>query len=239
MTTSSSIIELTKALIAARKAFAPVKRESTAQVGQNRTYHYADLATLLEATMPALLDNGLAVVQAIDTTTAILVTRLLHTSGEFIEAGYPLKLDQPPQQLGSNLTYGRRYSLQSLLCLAAEDDDGAAAQPAPRLARPSKPAIKATPDGPQPSPPPDIPPAARPRHGTISQSQVRRLWAIAAEHGWPREDVRGWLIGTFSVPSSSEIKVEDYDAIIKHLEAGPPRPASAVPSAADVNDAPF
>jgi len=40
-----------------------------------------------------------------------------------------------PQKLGSEITYYRRYTLQSLLALQAEDDDGnKASRPAPKKA---------------------------------------------------------------------------------------------------------
>jgi hypothetical protein len=229
MRTSDSLAELLPALIAARKVFAPVRRESTAQIGASRSYHYADLATLLEAVLQPLLDHGLLVVQAVDAPSSTLITRVLHVSGQWVECDYPLLLDQPPQALGSSLTYGRRYSLQALLCLAAPDDDGAAAQPAKRppreaVPKPSK-GIKATPDGPQPAPPPDVAPAPPPRPpaiGRISPAQARRLWAICDHHGWSRADVKAWLIERYAVSSSNDLPIDEYDAIIRHLEAGPP-----------------
>ena len=41
-----------------------------------------------------------------------------------IESGINLPMIQDPQKLGSAITYFRRYTLQSLLALQAEDDDG-------------------------------------------------------------------------------------------------------------------
>ena len=56
---------------------------------------------------------------------AVLVTRLAHESGEWLEADYPIQLHNDPQKQGSAMTYARRYSLFALLGLAAdEDDDG-------------------------------------------------------------------------------------------------------------------
>jgi hypothetical protein len=60
-----------------------------------------------------------------------LTTRLLHTSGQWIEdtASSPLpKAD--PQGVGSATTYLRRYALAAFLCITQEDDDGEAARPA-------------------------------------------------------------------------------------------------------------
>ena len=130
MRTSDSTVKLIEALVAARAAFTPIRRDAVAQVGADRTYRYADLASVLEATQPALTAQGLVVLQAVDAETHTLITRLAHVSGEWVEASYQLPITAPPQQFGSSLTYGRRYSLQSLLCLAAEDDDGA-----PRMRR--------------------------------------------------------------------------------------------------------
>jgi hypothetical protein len=59
-----------------------------------------------------------------------LTTRLLHTSGQWIEdtASSPLpKAD--PQGVGSATTYLRRYALAAFLCITQEDDDGEAARP--------------------------------------------------------------------------------------------------------------
>ena len=78
--------------------------------------------------MPALLVNGLIVLQMTDPETSTLITRLMHVSGQWVESRYPLHFDQSPQQLGSELTYARRYCVSALLCLAAEDDDGQRAE---------------------------------------------------------------------------------------------------------------
>ena len=56
----ASVVDATVAkLVAAHGAFKPVVRVTRGQVGQNREYKYADLATLIEATFPALLANGI------------------------------------------------------------------------------------------------------------------------------------------------------------------------------------
>jgi hypothetical protein len=53
----------------------------------------------------------------------------LHTSGQWIASEHPLPLSGRPQEIGSALTYARRYSLSALIGIAAdEDDDANAAQ---------------------------------------------------------------------------------------------------------------
>lgn len=91
---------------------------------------YADLADVLAAVRPTLAAEGIALVQPIRVTEhgAELVTALLK-GDERIESALPLPLDQKPQDMGSRLTYLRRFMLAALVGVAAEDDDdGNAAQ---------------------------------------------------------------------------------------------------------------
>ena len=99
---------------------------------------YADLAAIRDAVIPALAKNGLAVVQlpAITEHGFVLITRLMHESGEVVEATYPLPANGTPQATGSALTYAKRYSLASLCGIAAEEDDDANAAEADPKARP-------------------------------------------------------------------------------------------------------
>lgn len=195
MKTSESTVKLIAAVVAARAAFSPVIRGTVGQVGQNREYKYADLAGILDATMPALLAQGLVVLQAVDAETSSLITRLAHTSGEWAECVYPLKLDQAPQAFGSSLTYGRRYSLQSLLCLAAEDDDGVAAQPTtPRKAHVAS-----------------VGRAPAESGSWVTTPQLRRMFAIATAAGWSTEQMKDHLRRKFGIESSKELPVSKYD----------------------------
>lgn len=215
MRTSESTVKVVAALVTARGAFKPVIRDAVGQVGDHRQYKYADLAGILDATMPALLANELVVVQIIDAESATLITRLAHTSGEFIEATYPLKLDLAPQAFGSLLTYGRRYSLQSLLCLASEDDDGAAAQPTPSKRKPdqaakTKPVVRV------------------PKGDAISEPQRRRMFALAKEHGWSTDQMKETLLVTFGIESTKDLPSAKYDAVVQTFSV-PPVAAADMP----------
>jgi hypothetical protein len=83
---------------------------------------YADLAAVREATIKHLNANGLSIIQLVGEGPC-LHTRLMHASGEWIESIYPLPGAAKPQELGSALTYARRYSWASICGIAAEDDD--------------------------------------------------------------------------------------------------------------------
>lgn len=92
---------------------------------------YADLSAIREATLPALSKNGLSLVQYTtvgENGVVCLHTKLLHTSGESIEGAWPIQADKP-QQMGSALTYARRYCWAAMCGITAEeDDDGNGAQ---------------------------------------------------------------------------------------------------------------
>jgi len=106
---------------------AEVKREVGKVSKNSKNPHfkntYADLNALIDAVEPILLEKGLLMLQPIqngNVTTVIIDCE----SSESIESSIALPALQDPQKLGSAITYFRRYTLQSLLSLQAEDDDG-------------------------------------------------------------------------------------------------------------------
>ena len=93
---------------------------------------YADLTSVMLACKDALAANELAVLQLSrihESGTPVLVTRIIHSSGEHVEGEFPLVCKDPndPQKLGSAVTYARRYALAAALGITADDDDGQAA----------------------------------------------------------------------------------------------------------------
>lgn len=83
---------------------------------------YFDINKLLEAVRPALIKEDLLLLQPIDSNQ--VGTRIVDIeTGESVEAFIPLPDLQDPQKIGSCITYYRRYTLQSLLGIEAEDDD--------------------------------------------------------------------------------------------------------------------
>lgn len=83
---------------------------------------YFDVNQLLEAVRPALIAEDLLLLQPIE--NGAVGTRIIDVeSGDSVEAFIPLPDIQDPQKIGSAVTYYRRYTLQSLLGIEAEDDD--------------------------------------------------------------------------------------------------------------------
>jgi hypothetical protein len=105
---------------------AEVKREVGKVSKNSKNPHfkntYADLNALIDAVEPILLEKGLLMLQPIqngNVNTIIIDCE----SSESIESSIALPALSDPQKLGSAITYFRRYTLQSLLSLQAEDDD--------------------------------------------------------------------------------------------------------------------
>jgi len=120
MNTSEQIDELAGALAKAQGMMENAVMNRTNPHFKSR---YADLAAIINAARKALSANGLAFVQTI--SDGVLHTRLLHTSGQWIASEHPLPMSGKPQEIGSALTYARRYSLSALLGIAADEDDDA------------------------------------------------------------------------------------------------------------------
>ena len=128
--------ELVTALVGFQSSISSVPKNT-----KGFNYKYSDLATVWDSIRKPLADNGLAVVQTtrnLEDGTPVVITTLFHISGQFIEgelAIKPAKMDA--QGVGSVISYARRYSLMSILGIAAagEDDDGVkASKPANDLA---------------------------------------------------------------------------------------------------------
>lgn len=132
MNTSLEVDKLVESLSSAKSGFKPIAKNKTGNTGA-RDYKYADLPDILDAINSALNFNGLCVSQSPNFKEGrlIVLTRLFHKSGQWIENEVSLKASQDtPQGMGSAITYGRRYGLTALLGICADDDDdGQSAQP--------------------------------------------------------------------------------------------------------------
>lgn len=128
MKTSESIASLAAALAKAQSVIEGAIKDKANPAFRSR---YADLAAVWDAIREPLTANGLSLIQMPDTGDLgepVLVTRLLHASGEWLEGTYalnPVKTD--PQGYGSAITYARRYAAMAVCGVAPEDDDGNAA----------------------------------------------------------------------------------------------------------------
>lgn len=138
MKTSDSIAKIAPALVKAQAAMTAAVKSATNPQFKKK---YSDLATVIDAVKGPLIDNGIMFMQAPtnDATGVQVTTRLQHESGEYIESTIYLPVpQQTPQAYGSAITYGKRYSLQSMVGLPSEDDDGQAASAPKQSKMPAK-----------------------------------------------------------------------------------------------------
>lgn len=113
---------LSQALVKFQSQLKPVAKESENPFFKSS---YANLSSILQAVLPILSANGLAVVQPmkVQDGVTILITRLIHESGELIESEMILPPHADPQKYGSLITYYKRYQIQALLGVNTEEDD--------------------------------------------------------------------------------------------------------------------
>lgn len=130
MKTSQELKNIYSAIIKARPEIAPIARTKSA-----RNYKYATLDSVIELLSLVLPKHGLGWLQTLSTEDGqpILVTRMIHESGEWIEDAMVLpqtKLNggaNESQELGASITYFKRYALSAIFGIATDDDtDGVA-----------------------------------------------------------------------------------------------------------------
>ena len=127
MNQSEKTDAIAKAMVAVQQAIKPALKTEQNPFFKSK---YADLSQIWHACNEALTGNGIAVIQGGDMIDGhpVMVTTLLHTSGQWIAGAFPLVAVKPdPQAMGSAITYMRRYSLAAMVGVLTEDDDGEAA----------------------------------------------------------------------------------------------------------------
>lgn len=133
---SERIGEFAEAFAKAQAAMTNPGRNRPVEVktkdGGKYGFAYATFDAILEVARPALAANGIGYVQApvFDGRELVLMTTLIHASGQWLEVPMPI-IGQwsNPQAFGSALTYAKRYGFCAAVGIAPQedDDDGAAA----------------------------------------------------------------------------------------------------------------
>ena len=129
METSETISKIAIALSKMQGALEGAKKDASNPFHKSK---YANLESVWEACREQLAKNELAIVQAPSFLEGrmILITRLIHSSGEWFQSRLSLKPERgdTPQAIGSCITYAKRYALMAMVGIAdTDDDDGNAA----------------------------------------------------------------------------------------------------------------
>ena len=116
---------IAKALLEAQLEMGNAKKDSTNPFFKSK---YADLNSIREACIPILNDKNIVVLQPMVVLDGknYIKTLLLHDSGETMDSLTEIiySKQNDAQAQGSGITYARRYGLQSLVNIGADDDDG-------------------------------------------------------------------------------------------------------------------
>lgn len=135
MTDTTPAAAFAAALAAFQAEIPHVDKGQTADTG-SYSYDYADLTSITEAALPLLAKHGLSfsAKPTLHDGMFVLDYELLHKDGHGEGGMYPLPdpARSSAQQIGSAITYGRRYCLCAVTGIApgGEDDDGAKANDA-------------------------------------------------------------------------------------------------------------
>ena len=129
MKVSESIKNISEALNKAQAEMGIVKKGTDNPFYRSK---YADINDVILTVKEVLNKNGITYLQPLvvkdicGEKVTLVETVLLHVSGEFIssETEVVQKDKTDPQKYGASITYSRRFGLQSLVGLPAEDDDG-------------------------------------------------------------------------------------------------------------------
>jgi hypothetical protein len=125
MKTSDSISNIAAALLKAQQEITFAAKDSKNPAFKST---YANLESVIEAVKGPLNSHGIVFMQTFSPSAPgflALSTRLLHTSGEWIEDEMTVPLQKNDAQgYGSAATYSRRYALAAITGLYQADDDG-------------------------------------------------------------------------------------------------------------------
>lgn len=132
-------MELAKALVKFQSVVPVIPKNQTAKIpmkaGGSYSYKYADLADIWEAIRKPLKECGLAVTQMLGELNGddVIYTKIWHESGEVEEKPFRIPTNgKTPQEVGSVVTYYKRYALGAALGISTEeDDDGKAGNSVP------------------------------------------------------------------------------------------------------------
>mgnify|MGYP001576652843 CR=1 FL=1 len=191
--TSERVDQIADALSKAQGEFNNPKKGSLNPHFKSR---YADLADGLNSVRAALSNNGIAIVQSTYMDGCLMLrTQLIHSSGQWVASEYPvIQFPAKPQEIGSAMTYARRYSLFPMVGIAGDDDDGNAATGTIE---------------------------DQSRHELISSEQVAELHDLIGKIGKP--DAEKNFMVYFKIENLGDLPARDFGRAVAAIKAKAPR----------------
>lgn len=210
-TAPPALDQLAAALAAFQAEMPTVAKAHTATVKSDKgsySYTYAGLADVHEAAMPLLSKHGLSF--SCLPGNGVLTGILMHESGQSISGSLPIN-GATPQQVGSSLTYMRRYLLGCMTGVVTDDDDDGQLASARR-----KPAKRT-------DPAPSRPQSDEVAGGNgITKAQLGKIGALMGELGIKeRDEALGYVASKVGrvVDSRNDLSKAEAHNLIEALEA--------------------
>lgn len=235
MNKSAEINELAAALAKAQGEMKAAKENAKNPFFKSS---YADLNSVWKACQEVLPKYGLAVLQIPNYSDIFtLETMITHSSGQWISGSYLIKPQkEDPQGYGSAISYARRYSLEAMLSIVTEDDDGEEAmnrsKPDPVIkkhfgniegvpfvteVRPAS--QRSTPPTPNHSP---VIAGGNSSSGIDAHAQATKLfWLTARGAGWTDDDVKDFIVAKFKIQTTKEMTPGQLTESTKHFDSHP------------------
>jgi hypothetical protein len=168
---------------------------------------YATLDSLLEKIRPIFSKNGLALIQVplCENDKHFLETMVTHSSGQFYSSTMALICSKNDmQQLGSAMTYARRYMAEGAAGVTKTQDDdaeGATVQDA-KPKDPVQPKV------------PNIP-------SYMTDNRIKMIYALCKEAKWSEDHLRKFVKHQFGLESNRLLTREQFEILIAHLKTKP------------------
>jgi hypothetical protein len=131
MNTSTEVSELFSALVLCQSEIGSIEHDCVVDYtfkGKRTHFKYTSLKKILETIKPAMKQANLAIIQSpnVEGGSVTLTTRLVHSSGQWLESELTMKAPSDgAHDVAGTITYGKRYSISSLLGIACGEDNDA------------------------------------------------------------------------------------------------------------------
>ena len=223
MKTSEQINELATALAKAQGEMRNPEKNKTANIptkaGGKYSYNYADLPSTFDCVRSVLSSNGIAHVAstAFVGSNYTLFSRLVHTSGQWIEAEWPLPSGDDPKILAASITYGTRYLFNSLVGISGDDDTDSTPESSESVYAP-----RAVQNASRDTIPQERKQVSDSSRGP-SEAQLKRLWAITNASGWSEAQLKTFILDNYGVESTRALQPEQYQTACNYITSNPQR----------------
>jgi hypothetical protein len=186
--------ELYEALAKAKAEFKPLIKDANNPFFKSK---YITLDGIIGAIDEALLKNGLTYRHIVQDEQMQCVIH--HKSGsELVAASIPFLTINDPQKMGAVITYQRRYTLEMAMGVAGELDDDANSVSHATTGQTYTSTSR--------------------KNYTVTEAQIKRLFAIQKNSGKSVDDVRSFIKEKFNHDSSDQLTKKEYDTVCNWLE---------------------